>query len=307
MKNISFSHSGRLGDIVYSLALVKRMAEISGEPVDYYVISDVQSNLGLDVFHPSGETMVNEKLFNFIAPLLRTQPYLRKVNFVSKREVPINAIDLDGFKRSGLNLKGGIIQGWYRKTFGISFPLEKAWLSLPDNMTIRKQAQPAFNIIISRTTRFCNTAINYNFLDSIPNVGFIGLPLEFEDFTKRNLLKKLQYVPVQDAKEMARMMSDCKLYIGNQSLNFAIAEGFKITRALEAFEPAPVASPVGGECHEYINSKGLCGFVETCLKVSIAADADRDGDYCDSIIHRDGYKPSIKFKLKKIFGKKRKY
>jgi hypothetical protein len=76
--NLSFKHSGRLGDIIYLLPLVRKMAEIHGKSVDYYVCNDVSARLGMDVFHPSLDVMVNADLFGYIEPLLSTQPYIKK-------------------------------------------------------------------------------------------------------------------------------------------------------------------------------------------------------------------------------------
>lgn len=301
-KRLAFKHSGRLGDIVYSLPLVKQLAETAGEPVDYYIPSDVPSLLGGDVFHPGGGLMVGPGLFSFIAPLLSVQQYLRTVQFVKSSELPANYLDLDGFKSSGLNLKGGLIQGWYRKAFGVAFPIESPWLFIPDS---RRAAVPTFNVLIGRTTRFCNTSINYAFLNSIEKVGFIGLKYEYEDFSERHGLTSVQHVPVADALDMARRMQDCRVYVGNQSVNFAVADGMKIPRALEAFEPAPVASPVGGCCYEYTRTRHLGTFLSGVLKYEINVDEDLNGDYLDSIKPQEGYRPPLKERLKALLGRKK--
>ena len=302
---LAFKHSGRLGDIVYSLPLVKRMTELAGVPADFYIPSDVPARLGRDVYHPGGELMVGPGLFAFIEPLLVVQPYLRKVHFVKSTEVPSDCLDLDAFKTSNLNLKAGLIQGWYRKAFGVAFPIEAPWLTLPDNGASAQSDGPTFNVLISRTTRFCNTSINYGFLDSIEKVGFIGLKYEYEDFIERHSLRSLRHIPVSDALEMARRMQDCRVYVGNQSVNFAIADGMKVPRALEAFEPAPVASPVGGVCFEYTRTQGLGAFLSQMLRLEIVTDADLEGEYCDSIKPQEGYKPPLKDRIKRFIKRRR--
>ena len=79
---------------------------------------------------------------------------------------------------------------------------------------------------------------------------------------------------VENAFELASLMLRAKIFIGNQSSNFAIAEGLNVTRALEAFEPVPVATPVGGVCFEYINTKFLVDFLSNVLKISLIAPGD---------------------------------
>lgn len=302
-QGICFKHSGRLGDIIYSLPLVKKMAEDAGEAVNFYIPCDVPSHLGGDVFHPGGDLMISPGLYSFIAPLLEVQPYLKKVHFVKSTELPTNYLNLDTFKSSGLNLKGGLIQGWYRKTFGVAFPLEAPWLLLPNFRT--QVYEPSFNVLIGRTTRFCNTSINYIFLNSIEKVGFIGLKYEYEDFIERHGLHSVQHVPVADALEMARRMQDCRVYVGNQSVNFAIADGMKIPRALEAFEPAPVASPVGGVCYEYTHTGTLTKALSGLLGCEIVAGDDLEGDYLDSIKPQEGYRPPLKERFNTLLGRKK--
>lgn len=214
-------------------------------------------------------------------------------------------MDLDAFKHSGLNLKGGLIQGWYRKAFGVAFPIEAPWISLPTDSDMAAAAGDRFNVLIGRTTRFCNTAINYQFLDQVDKVGFVGLAYEYEDFMKRYQLSTVQYVPVANALEMARLMRQARIYIGNQSVNFAIADGMKIPRALEAFEPAPVASPVGGICFEFTQTQALGRFLQRVLGTKIDPGFDLEGDYCDSIKPQEGYRPPLKDRMKALFRKKR--
>lgn len=98
--------------------------------------------------------------------------------------MPENHIDLDQFKSAGINLKAGLIQGWYRKAFGVAFPLEKSWISFPPDLESTLN-EPKFDVLIGRTPRFCNTSINYGLLDQLDRVGFIGLPFEYEVFVQR--------------------------------------------------------------------------------------------------------------------------
>ena len=302
-KKLNFKHSGRLGDIIYSLPLIKKIVESTGEMADLYIPSDVPSHLGGGVFHPGGELMVSRSLFSFISPLLEIQPYLNAVHFVESSMLPDEYFDLDRFKSSGLNLKAGLIQGWYRKSFGISFPIESPWLSIAES---EQSGDVSFyKVLIGRTTRFCNTSINYSFLDEIDNVGFIGLDYEYEDFVKRYKLSNVEHVPVSDAVQMAHLMKRCEVYIGNQSLNFAIADGLKVNRALEVFEPVPNVVPIGGYCIDFINTAGLGYFLSELFKVPIEIGSDLSGDYFESIKMQNGYKPSFKEQLREIFGKKK--
>jgi len=299
----NFKHSGRLGDILYSIPLPQEISRIERSPVNLYICNDVPARLGADVFHPSLDVMVNIELFNYIRPLLANQVYINNLMHTSSQEIPLDIIDLDQFKASGLNLKAVLIYGWYRKAFGLPFPLEKVWLHVDMPTSGDTYSARPFRVLISRTTRFCNTRINYSFLDRIEGVGFIGLPYEYDDFINRHALKNVPYVKVRDALELAALMQRAEVFIGNQSSNFAIAEGLKVPRVLEAFEPVPVATPVGGVCFEYTNTKFLVGFLSNVLNMQLDAPEDiAGGDYHDSIKPQDGYVLPFKQRVKNLFG-----
>ena len=306
--SLVFKHSGRLGDILYSMPLVKQMAELQDASVDYYVSNDIPARLGKDVYHPSLEVMVNSNLFDYIEPLLSRQSYINRILHIPTLAIPRDAIDLDQFKTSGLNLKAGLIYGWYRKAFGVPFPLEVPWISVDcsvEDAGIAKDSE--VSVLVGRTTRFCNTRINYRILDQIKGVGFVGLEYEYEDFIARYDLKNVRYIKVKNALQLADLMCRVKVYIGNQSSNFAIAEGLKIPRALEAFEPVPVASPVGGVCFEYVNTKFLVSFLSGVLKTPLEVSADViGGDYCESIMAQADYVVPFKERLKNLIRGPRK-
>jgi hypothetical protein len=100
-------------------------------------------------------------------------------------------------------------------------------------------------------------------------------------------------------------MYDCKVYVGNQSVNFAIADGLKVPRALEAFEPVPVASPVGGVCFEYTQTRTLGLFLSKILDKSTVTGEELAGEYCDSVKQQDGYSPPMKERIKRLLKRRR--
>ena len=80
------------------------------------------------------------------------------------------------------------------------------------------------------------------------NIKFIGIEEEYEDM--RQVLPDLQFKPVKDFLEMATIINSCKLFIGNQSFPFAIAEALKATRLLELYYKVPnviVEGPGGND------------------------------------------------------------
>jgi len=292
---LAFKHSGRLGDIVCALPLVKRMAEQRGEAADFLVPSDVPARLDGNVYHPGGDWMVSRTLFEFIEPLIAAQPYIRRIAFVGANEVPVHAIDLDRFRAGDLNLKAGMIQGWYRKAFGVAFALEDAWLAVPGD----GGGATDFDVLVNHTTRFCNTRINYRVLQDAGRVGFVGLGYEYEEFMRMSGLAGIVHVEMADALDLARRLTRARVVVGNQSLCFAIAEGLKVTRALEVFEPVPTAIPVGGRCTEYVTTAPLAAFLSEVLERPVAPLPDHpDGQYLESIKAQAGWRPPLRKRLK---------
>jgi hypothetical protein len=124
-------------------------------------------------------------------------------------------------------------------------------LSLQVNHTIplqrlgRLQVQLHGVHYMLRPTQF----IDYTFLDRYENVYFIGLEKEFKRMAIHS--DKIKHLPVKDAYEMAQYIAGCKLFIGGQSMAFAIAEQLKVKRVLEQYILAPNVIPQGGEWYTF--------------------------------------------------------
>jgi ADP-heptose:LPS heptosyltransferase len=75
---------------------------------------------------------------------------------------------------------------------------------------------------------------------------FVGVEAEYAEM--RQQLPKLEYRPVQHFLELAQVIAGSRLFIGNQSFPFAIAEGLKVKRLLEIYHLSPnvnVEGPLG--------------------------------------------------------------
>ena len=261
---LAFKHSGHLGDIVYSLPLVKALTGSHNTSCDFFIASNTPSPYPPSA-HPAGNVMMTKEAFDFIAPLLESQNYIDKAHFVPDSGVPSQALDLDSFRNIGLNPSTGMLPGLYRKAFGVPVPIEQQWLSVeaPAAGGIAARVPP---ILVSRSLRYHNTSINYSLLAQFENIGFVGLGNEYQDFVDRYGLTNVEYFPVKNALEFARLLLQAQLFIGNQSFGFSIAEGLKINRALEDYEPQPNVIPIGGTCVEFIHTPSLAQFLESFFK-----------------------------------------
>ena len=88
---------------------------------------------------------------------------------------------------------------------------------------------------------------------------------------------------MNNALEMARVMGASKLFVGNQSFCFAIAEGMKINRALEYFAPIPVVIPIGGTCIEFVSTPALAHFLQNYFQRKLPPVPELNGGYVDIV------------------------
>jgi ADP-heptose:LPS heptosyltransferase len=95
----------------------------------------------------------------------------------------------------------------------------------------------ADTIVIARSSRYRSPKISYRFLKYYPKLVFVGLPDEYEDF--RQQVPEAVYHPVNNFLELARIIAGSRLFIGNQSFPFALAESLKVRRVLEVFYQSP--------------------------------------------------------------------
>ncbi|HEV7332032.1 MAG TPA: hypothetical protein VGN63_13435 [Flavisolibacter sp.] len=221
----TFKHSGNSGDIIYALPTVFELSK--NGTAHLYLQVGQRGEYGY-YHHPLGNVMLTEKMVELLKPLLLYQPKIKKVEIYYSSAVDY---DLDEFRKYSFKLDRGNIIRWYFNVYGVSYDTSQPWLIAP------KDAQYANNIVISRSHRYRSPLIDYRFLKKYPDKLFIGVKEEYNEMKK--VLPDLQYKPVSDFLEMATVINSCKLFIGNQSFPFSLAEGLKTTRLLEVYYKIP--------------------------------------------------------------------
>jgi hypothetical protein len=235
-KEISFLHSGHLGDILYSLPAIKEISK--NKKCNLYI----EKNLKMDSFylkHPGKKFFLNEKMVDMLMPLLKNQPYLNKVDIFKKQNIDIN---LNIFRKFPFNL--GYTSRIFFQLTGVHSNLEKKYIFAKKSIFFKKK------IILLRSFRYRNYLINYNFLKNKNNIVFIGLYDEYLDLKK--IIKKLIFYECKDFLEMAEIINSCKFFLGNQSFGYALAEGLKVPRILENHPDANYVYPAGKKAYDFI-------------------------------------------------------
>ena len=229
MNNQNFLTLGSFGDTLYSLCVVKVLG--GG---DMYVKLGGMDDFVRRVFgrEPEGyhKGRYTQQDFNMIAPLLEAQEYLNKVAIHTDEPIHISFED---------HWKMHLLKGWqgnqtecYALTQGMEIHdpglskrlLLEPWLTAVDPIRI-----PGKPIVINRTNRYlygCDGAKWHEWVSQglSDYAVFIGTPEEHADFEK-TFNVKVEYKPVTDLLEMARIIQGSEQFMGNQSVALSIAIG----------------------------------------------------------------------------------
>ena len=235
-KTINFVHSGHLGDIIYSLPLIREISKTN--ICNFYIKINKKMNLYYPD-HPSGNVMINEKSANMLLPLLNSQVYLNSVKIYSNENIDV---DLDLFREMPFNLVSHSTR-WYSHLTGTPIKMNEQFINVKDINNFKEK------IIIVRSPRYRNQFINYNFLKDVRNIVCIGLKSEYEDLKKD--IKNLEFYDCKDFLEMAQIIKSCKFFIGNLCFAYSIAEGLKTPRLLETCPDFPVVFPHGDNAYDF--------------------------------------------------------
>ena len=233
---ISLLHSGHSGDIVNSLPVIKELSKT--HKCNLYINVNKEMNLPYNK-HPAKNVLVDNRIYNFLFPLLKNQKFINNVEKYQKQNIDIN-LDMIRELPSSINFDNS---RWFFHVAGIQCDLTEPYLEVEANNSIKNK------IVIHRTFRYRNYFINYNFLNDYQDLLFVGMENEYNDLKKQ--IKNLKFHNCKDFFEMASIIKSCKFFIGNQSVGFDIAEALKVPRLLEGCPYFPVIKPHGKKAYDF--------------------------------------------------------
>lgn len=237
---IRIIHSGNIGDIIYALPAMRSAAELHGDDgIHLFLLIDQPAGYAAGTSHPLGNVTLNRAIADMAIPLLNHIPFISTVEIITERPAGID-YDFDAFRRIGHTYTGSISR-WYfhiypQLTCDLSRPID---IALDDDH--RDDTRP---IVFNRTERYHGPAFDYRLVHRYSHLmRFVGLPYEYDMIKKK--LPDMIYQPVTNFLELALIIRDSEFFIGNQSMAFAIAEIFKIPRAVEICRSAHNVIPCG--------------------------------------------------------------
>lgn len=239
---ITYKHSFNSGDLITLLPAIKNLYQKTGRKALIYqrlnLPADYSHNDNHPVTHDGRKVCMTFEMFKKLRPLIIDQEYVEDFRVWAGAKV---LFDLDLTRMdSTMPLPGGDIHYWPTLIFPQLEPLvNDPWLSVEKNTEWKER------IIINRTERYQNPYIDFYFLkEHLNSLSFVGTEREHQLFCDQFGL----YIPhhsFDSFKELASAINGCKLFIGNQSMCWHIADALKVNRILEVCHLFPNTFPTG--------------------------------------------------------------
>lgn len=251
----SFKHSGTSGDLIYSLAIMKKLG--GGE---FYLHLNQIDWIGQHFYgNQNGgphRGRMNMQDFQFMKSFMESQEYITKFGVLDPATTEISH-NLDKFRAPFVGHPGNYLD-LYSSVFGVTDEQIKKeirltpWLSVPSPTIIDGRT-----IVINRTDRWLppNPSpqwITWKHQGLDEKSLFVGLPHEYELFRK-NIGWNIPFVETKTMLELASVIDGGEAFIGNQSQCLAIAIGLGKKFVCEARTDLPKER---NECYFEDNPRG---------------------------------------------------
>jgi len=241
-EEISFLHSGHLGDVIYSLPLIKEISKNKKCNLFIEVGKKIPQNVP-NQNHPFGDYFLTKNASEKLLPLLKNQNFISDVKIYNGERIDIN---LNLFREMPINFNIDAVR-WYFHLTGIHANLNEPYVSANKHQNFNN------NIVIMRSLRRQNDLVNYSFLNDYKNILFLGLNDEYISLKKN--LSNLEHYESKNFLELAEIINSSKVFIGNLSFGFALAEGLKVPRLLESGPDFPLVYPTGANAFDFYFQK----------------------------------------------------
>lgn len=244
-------HMCNLGDIVASLASVKKYSELFGKKVIYCQMINALAAYYPGAVHPTvddngSQVCVNNKMYEMIRPLILAQDYIHDVEIYNGQKIQL---DLDIIRGNVfVNMPNGMIQSWIMYAYpNLACDLSKPWMTIPEVESHPIEEQVKGKIILNFTERYRNQVSDYFFLKKhMDKLVFAGTEKEHFIFCNRWELD-IPRLEVNDFLEAAYALKYCKFFLGCQSFLWNLAQAMHIPRIVELCNYAPNIQPFIGE------------------------------------------------------------
>lgn len=199
-------HGGDLGDAIYGLSVILKLGV---------------SELYFSEKYPGREVMTQDRV-DLLKPLF-IHAGLKKVDMHRGEWIDYDFTDF----RSLYKYRNGdhSLLGTQAKFIGQAVDVTWPWIKLNEPRTDK--------VVVARSPRYHNSKFPWKqVVDKFKDkILFMGLPHEYDDFCAK--FGVVEYKPVGDFLQAAKIISSSKLLIANQSSIYALGEALKHPRILE--------------------------------------------------------------------------
>lgn len=216
-------HAGDLGDIIYALPIIKA----------------IQGGGHIRLGPRTGMTreLMTPERYALLAPLLDVQPYIRSHAYAAEPERGW----ADG-NRWRMTYKG--IGQTLAAAQAVAFNLHPSITF--DRWLLNVEPKEVAPVVFAKSRRYANKDFPWD--DVVGEYGidavFVGTEEEYALFSK-NWLEgyvgqyRPRWCPTKNFLELAQVIAGCRLFVGNQSAPYAVAEGLKVRTIQETSRRAP--------------------------------------------------------------------
>ena len=238
-----FSHSGKIGDLVFALPFCRAVASATGH--DRFSVH-LRTGTGVERVRADGFVFpmpqFNRAGAELLRPLLERQPYVESVTISDA--LPEGALDLDPFRsQTCIPLWRGNIPLYYLPLapWLVDVPdLSKPWL-----FGGRRTDLGGKTIVLFATERSQRAGFSFSFLEPFRDeILFLGTDAEHAEFER--VCFPVFHRKIADFAEALDVLGSARLVLGNQTGFFAMAEALKIPRLLLVPDRDANNIPCGG-------------------------------------------------------------
>ena len=244
MKTQKFKHSGALGDLIYSLPIVRHFG--GGE---FYLHLNQMDWIGQHYYgaapNPFHQGRMTAQDWNYMQSFMLAQPYIKTFDVMTpSTEITHN---LDKFRPAFVGHPTNYID-LYAQTFNVAQTLsDQPWLSVAKIQLLPRGR----TLVINRTQRWIPPTPG-PLWDQLRHQGaetqavFVGLEQEYIKF-QSDTGWNLPWIQTPTMLELAQVIAGAAQFIGNQSSALAMAIGLGVPSVLcEARTDMPLAR---NECY----------------------------------------------------------
>lgn len=252
----TFLSSGNAGDSIAAIPAMREFYNKTGIKPILYLRKNVPAWYYDGATHPTKsedgkQVMLNQQMIDMLIPLFKAQPFFEDVLLYEDQEI---GCDLDKIRETYVGMPALSINRWYFYVYpDLACDLTKPWLEIPDSEKDLAKGK----ILITRTERYQNPNINYEFLKPYEDeIVFAGTMREYNVFCM-NYDLNIRKLTVNNFLELAQAVKQCKFHITNQTMANQMSQGIFHPSILEVCGFAPNCIPVGKDRYDFLAQGGL--------------------------------------------------